>query len=830
MRDVLSVSAYRFRRTLQRRWRGYFAIVLLVGLLGGLAVAAIAGARRTQSSFPTFLASTNPSNLSVGTALYDPALGFTTGYNASLVRTIQHLPYVKRAKSYAALYAYPLGTNGYPTAASENANVNDLGSINGLFFDQDRVSVVHGRMANPKKVDQIMMSVRAARELGLRVGETAVWGFAADSDTATPPKALYHLNLTLVGTVVLNSAVVQDDVDADGAQPVIFTPALTSRMLPCCTDFSFTFLQLDGGSTHVPTVENELERVISPVLPDDFYDMSNDVTKAQIGIKPETIALAVFGGIAALAALLTAMQLIARQLSSTSEDEGVLRSIGADPRMIVSDGSLGILGAVVLGALVAGVVAVALSPLTPLGPVRPFYPHPGVAFDWTVLGAGMLALAAVLGAFTIAFAVRAAPYRVQRRRRRVRRASRVADAASTVGFPASAVVGVRFALEPGADSTAAPVRSTILGTTIATVVVIATVIFGSSISTLVSHPALYGWNWTFELSGGGGAGDIPAHQAPLLLDRDPQVSAWSAYYFGNVEIDGRTVPALGGSVRARVAPPILVGHGLDATDQIVLGSGTLAQIHKTVGEWVTVSYGANSSRLLRIVGTATMPATGVGGVTGHPSMGTGALVPYQLFPPPVRNQFGNSPTGPNAIFVRLRSGASPLAARTSLDRIAKALTLPTNYGVALLGVQRPAQIVNYRSASGTATLLSLGLALGAIGALGLTLFASVRRRRRDLALLKVFGFTGRQLAAVVAWQASCAVAFGAAIGVPLGILAGRALWTLFASAIFAVPQVTVPVWTIVLITVGAVALANIVAVLPGRMARKTSAAALLRGE
>jgi hypothetical protein len=524
------------------------------------------------------------------------------------------------------------------------------------------------------------------------------------------------------------------------------------------------------------------------------------------------------------------MQLIARQLSSTGGDERILRSLGADPRMIVSVESIGILGAGILGVLVAGAVAVALSPLTPLGPVRLFYPYPGVTFDWTVLGTGMLALAVALAAFTVAFAIRSAPHRAQGRRRPTRRASRVADAASAAGFPTPAVIGIRFALEPGADSAAAPVRSTILGATIAIVVVIATVTFASSIGNLVSHPALYGWNWTFELAGGGGAGDIPSHQAALLLGRDPLVSTWSGYYFGNVEIDGRTVPALGGPLRAPVTPPILAGHGLDAPDQIVLGPGTLAQIHKTVGEWVTVGYGASGSRLLRIVGTATMPATGVGGVTGHPSMGTGALVPYQLFPAPVRNQFGNSPTGPNAIFVRLQTQASPFAARASLESIAKALTLPTNYGVALLSVQRPAQIVNYRSASGPAIILSLALALGAIGALGLTLFASVHRRRRELALLRVFGFRGRQLAAAVAWQASCAVAFGAIIGVPLGILAGHLLWALFARAIFAVPQVTVPVGTVVLIAVGAVGLANVVAVIPGRIARKTSAALLLRSE
>jgi hypothetical protein len=116
----------------------------------------------------------------------------------------------------------------------------------------------------------------------------------------------------------------------------------------------------------------------------------------------------------------------------------------------------------------------------------------------------------------------------------------------------------------------------------------------------------------------------------------------------------------------------------------------------------------------------------------------------------VRNQFDNTPTGPNAIFVRLRSGADPDASRLSLDRIAKALTLPTNDGVTLLGVQRPAEIVNYRSTGSTPAYLSLGLALGAVTALGLTLVASIRRRRRVLAVLKTFGFTRRQLAATVA--------------------------------------------------------------------------------
>ena len=107
--------------------------------------------------------------------------------------------------------------------------------------------------------------------------------------------------------------------------------------------------------------------------------------------------------------------------------------------------------------------------------------------------------------------------------------------------------------------------------------------------------------------------------------------------------------------------------------------------------------------------------------------------------------------------------------------------------VVVVAVQRPAEIVNYRSIGVTPLLLVSGLALGAVAALALTLAASVRRRRRDLALLKTLGFTKRQLAAAISWQASVAALVGILIGVPLGIVLGRWLWILFAHLIYAVP-------------------------------------------
>ena len=112
------------------------------------------------------------------------------------------------------------------------------------------------------------------------------------------------------------------------------------------------------------------------------------------------------------------------------------------------------------------------------------------------------------------------------------------------------------------------------------------------------------------------------------------------------------------------------------------------------------------------------------------------------------------------------------------------------------GVQRPAEITDYRSMGVAPLILAGALAAGAVASLWLTLAASVRRRRADLALLKTLGLTRRQLAATVAWQSTVAVAAGALVGVPLGIALGRYLWDLFARQISVVPEPSVPVLTV----------------------------------
>jgi hypothetical protein len=602
-------------------------------------------------------------------------------------------------------------------------------------------------------------------------------------------------------------------------------------------------MQLVHGSRDIPTVEKALIRLLPSGSDANFSVTLLAVTKVERAVKPESIALGVFGAIAALAALAIAAIAISRQLRSADEELQVLRALGASPATTVADELVGVLAATVAGTLFAVAVAVALSPLSPLGPIRHVYHPPGIAFDWTVLGFGALALIGGLGVTAVTLAYRGAPHRLAARSHiDLPRDSKLLQMATSAGLSASGTVGLRFALKPGRGRSAVPARSVLSGATLAVVIVTATLTFSSGLHTLVSRPALYGWNWSYALS----SGNVVPPQALAALNHDPDVAAWAGYHNLSVQIDGLTVPVLLGDNHAAVAPPVLSGHAVDNNNQIVLGAVTLSLLHKRLGDTVVFSFGSpNTAPLylppakLVIVGTATLPA--IGGAStfaDHPSMGTGAVLSDHISPAFIHAIQDPDPNlrGPGLVFVRLHNGIRSDAGLADMNGIANLANKvfaadpnATGDRVEVLGVQHPAEIVNYQSTGATPFILATGLAASAIVALALTLIASVRRQRRDLALLKTLGFTARQLAATVASQASAIAAIAAVVGVPVGIAIGRQLWILFARNINAVAQPSVPA-SLILVAAGALILANLVAAIPARMAARTPAALVLRTE
>jgi predicted lysophospholipase L1 biosynthesis ABC-type transport system permease subunit len=110
------------------------------------------------------------------------------------------------------------------------------------------------------------------------------------------------------------------------------------------------------------------------------------------------------------------------------------------------------------------------------------------------------------------------------------------------------------------------------------------------------------------------------------------------------------------------------------------------------------------------------------------------------------------------------------------------------------------------------------------------MLTSIRNRRRDLAVLSALGADRRWITRVVHWQATTVVVLATAIGVPLGLVAGRFVFTLFADSIGTRNDASMPWSVLAAVTTGVVVLANITAALPGRQARRLTPARVLHSE
>ena len=852
-RAALRVGWYRFRRTLHRRWPALLVLTLLVGLLGGLAMAAVAGARRTQSAYPSFLASSHASDLQVG--FYTSQGNSVAGdlYSPAVTARFAAIPHVRRVAAVVQMFAAPEGKDGKPHIPPplQNNIVYTEGSVGGYGFSEDGVVANQGRLADPGRTDEMVATAEAARLLHWHVGQVVRFGFFSiqqlfDSGFGPPqvPPAV-HAKVRLVGIVSMATTVVVDQIDRYPTA-VLFTPAMTAAVERAGGGAFPTYaLTLDHGAADAPAVERAIIGALPANSTYNFHLTSVVTGEVERAVKPESIAIGVFGLIAALATLFIAGQAVSRGIRSEAQDVDVIRALGADPAMTVADSLLGTAMAIVAGALLACGVSIGLSPIAPIGVVRQIDPSPGPAVDWTVLLAGFAFLVVALSAVALVVAAMTIRQRNLRRAEATQQSSSFVGLAVRLGLPPASVAGVRFAVDRGRGREAVPVGSALLGAGLAVAVVVTTLTFGSSLRTLISSPHLYGWNWDYALAEDGGGNIPPA--AITMLRHDREVASWSGLNFADAQVGGAATPIILTAPGAKVTPPILAGHPVEANGQIVLGGTTMAQLHKHIGDTVVVSYGSPSDApiyvpptRLRIVGTATLPAVGNAAGYLHTSMGTGAILAVGIEPPSMQAALVNpdpNQNGPGMVVVRLRADAPAGRALASLERIAgeasKVLAADPAAGggqFSVLPVQQPAEIVNYRSMGDTPAVLAGALAAGAVVALGLILVASVSRRRRDLALLRTLGFVQRQLGAVIAWQASVSALVGLVVGIPLGIIAGRVLWNLFATEIVAVPHATVPALQLVLVAVAAIALANLVSLVPARLAARTRTGQLLRGE
>jgi hypothetical protein len=837
----MNAAFYWWRVTRSSSWRAVLAVALIGGLLGAVALGAVAGARRTASAYGRYLASTKASDAFVNVPGLLPGMPV-----ARPLTLISRLPGVTAGAAYLGLAANPV-VDGQ---VDDSFLTDDLvGSYAGQDFTadgfgQDRMTVLAGRLPRAGSTDEIALTQRIADLFGVGVGGRVTYEFYRQNPQTGQSYPAGRTTFLVTGLVDI-PPVLTDQSDQKNAG--VLPPGATRRLLTSYV-YSWVGVRLNHGSAGIPALQNHLAALASGVqqeylqqthhkLPGglSFNISRSDIIRGQVqqAIRPQAAALAIFGAIAALAMLVLVGQSLAQLLSRSRRDISTVRALGATRPQAALAVSLPGAVAVLSGTVLAVAGAVALSPLAPVGPVREYDPARGVQADGLVLGAGSVLLAgALLGLLAVmaGLAVRRSATPGDRR------TSAVARAAASAGLPAFAVVGSRNALEPGSGQRAVPVRATLLGSIAAVTAVVVAVVFGSSLTGLITHPARYGWNWNILIQAEGGYGNWAPAVMSRLIDGQRAVAGWSSFGFGQVPVDGTVIPVLGlernyGSVE----PPTTSGRPITGNDQIELGTVTLRELGKQVGDTVLVGSRPYRQRLT-IVGTVTLPSFGVA-LTDHVSLGRGAMVSERallttqgLSTNAPGSQAQDSQDTPSAVAIDLVPGTSAAQRSQLVHEITSANPDGDPGGTYAMGPHLANAVVNASRMGREPLALALGLAAAAVLSLALTVLASVRRRRRELALLKTLGMTRRQVKAIVAWQTTLTLAIAVAVGTPLGIIGGRWAWRAFAGSLGVTPVTVLPV---LLLGAGVAALivaGNLLASVPAAVAARTAPGSALRAE
>ncbi len=824
------------RADVRRRWRAVVGLALLLGLVGGIALTAAAGARRTDTAYPRLLRWASAAQVDV--------IPQGTGLNG-FYRELAKLPQVESMGVGQLFQATLPGASDQP--------VSLMSSPDGAVGTRvDRVKVLAGSMFAPGTTGEAVINQQMADIEHVAPGGTVrVVAVPNDPRAGAPDFAkAVPVSFRVSGIVAFDAqiALASGSTSYD-SQPTVLA---SGTFLPAATAAAATYgdeaaVRLRPGAS-LPAFLAAARRVagerryvgdrrhpgtsgkLDVVSPDD------QVAATERAIRPQATALAIFAALIALIGLAVTGQLLSRQLALDSAEFPVLRAIGATRASLVILSLARLAVVTVCGALLAVVIAVVASPLMPIGPARTAEPHPGVEVNLAILGAGL----AIVAVAPLALLARAAWRAAGHARGPLGvaepaypgRPSRLGAWASQAGPPAASI-GVRMALEPGHGRTAVPVRSAIAGSVVAVAAVVAAMVFGASLIGLVSTPHRYGQNWDAMTSlDFGGATLSQAHQ---VLAANPAVTQFAAGDYGEVTIAGKNIAAIGlDQVHGTGYLTMLAGRAPAGPREIALGAQTMRSLGLRLGQAVAVTPNHTNSTTpdtpvtMRVVGVAVLAGFSRGSFAPT-GLGTGAVVTTGVIGEPATGSGCDAPVCLNFFLLRLRPGTDVAAAAAKTTTILRGLGCPVG-SCLTSGDQRPGDIRNYAGIQDTPLALGVVLAVLAIGTLAHVLLTGVRRRAPDLALLKTLGFTRSQVLRVVAWQASAFAVIALLVGLPLGVLAGRQAWALFADSVGVSARPDVPLALILAAIPATLLLANLIAAWPGWQAARVRPATVLRGE
>ena len=567
----------RGRAELRAQWRTLLLLAVVVGIGGAAALTSFAGARRTDSAMPEFVAYSLPDD---GGFLS----GSVTSPRPTPGRPADSLapdPVAQRVLALPQVEGYVRGPFLFTTTDRRGETPATL-SVTGIASADalrtvDRPLVLAGHLPAATDPFDAVVNEFAAQARHLHVGSRVrLYAYSYAQVQSGGLSGGPRLGSQAPGGpafTVRVSAVVRSAQEVDAVRPLAdrqgvpyesqqtlyVMPAFVQRyaaglgvavaQLP---DINLYAVRLRHGAADWPAFSRGATAVAGENV---FLSEGNSLSvhlvaaSAQRGVHIVVLALLGFGAIVALLTIVLAGQALARQVGLDGPEYAGLRALGATPGQIVC---LAVVRAAVIGlagAVLAVLFAWLASPLMPVGLAREAEVHPGLSFDPTVLVGGSLALAALLTPWAAVPAWRRAraPIAATAGARADVHPEWFRTALAKAGAPPATHIGVHFGLER--DTARGGALTAAFAAIVAIAALAAAFTFGSSLASLEGAPRQQGWNWDVLVGNPSSFVDTETAYSKMLA-RDRFVSGYSAIAIlaganqGNALIDGKLVNLL----------------------------------------------------------------------------------------------------------------------------------------------------------------------------------------------------------------------------------------------------------------------------------------------
>lgn len=785
------------RADLRSRWRSLVVLGVLAGLAAGLTLAALAGARRTD----TALARLREHNNAPDAMVFPSQVGAfgpcpSPGPDQPCARwdEFERLDYIRDSARWALSFGLIDGMAG-PVLMFTPLDGGWLGRI-------ERPLVIEGRMFNPDRHDEVVVDERFAKDFDAGVGHRFVFTpFAPDQEPEIgEPARGPRTPVRVVGVVRTTN---QFLFVPEGL--AYLSPGFIDRYHGEVQEFQNGVVRLEGGVADSARLKRDASEVLAPgTVTLDFNQVGRRVTTSTDVERTALLLLAVAVAVAGVAFI---GQALSRSAAVVTEDLEALRGAGFTRAQIATATAVSHGLSAGVAVMVAAATAVALSPRFPIGLAGEIDPDRGLHFDSLVLLPGLVAVPLLMaaGAATL----------IWLRMRRVqtpsgeRRTGLVASLRRVAPLPIG--LGTTMALVPGRGRAGLPVRPALLGAVVGILGVVGAITLHHGLTDALEHPERVGVTWD-------------AQATPLLEGDDPQRNdealqalaeqAARQRDVGAAAIFHRQVrPVNGTGVPLHAVEPLegdielglLNGRAPTRRDEAAIGPATARQLGVELGDSVRVG---EAGKRMRIVGRTLFPSEVHGGFD------EGLWVTPEALGRVDERQ----------VVVRWSRGVDEAAA---LGRFQGAVApLAEEVGPAEL----PSELTNLKTVRTLPIVLVAFLAALAASTLAHVLAAAVRRRRQEIAVYRALGFTRRMIRTVLRSQGTTIGLIGLLVGIPLGLAAGRLGWKWVADQ---VPLQFVSPFALgltLLVIPAALFAAMLLAVLPGRRAARLHPAEALRTE